>query len=147
IIGSPYQSIRQCFDLMAATTDEDWEVVATRMESVPQALRSFEAALREGADRGIVAARRQALSCAEQGSTWSGQKETPAFFPSLISRFQAAHDGGDILRARLESAAAKASEAYAAAAHFLREDYALKAAARDAVGSERYQLWARAFLG
>ena len=69
IIGSPYQSIRQCFDLMASTTDQDWEIVATRMESVPRALRSFEAALRVGAERGIVAARRQALSCAEQGST------------------------------------------------------------------------------
>jgi len=147
IVGSPYQSIRQCFDLMATSTHQDWEIIATRMEAVPGALRSFEAALREGAGRGVVAARRQALSCAEQGATWSGQKQTPAFFPSMISRFQAAHDGGDILRARLESAAAKASEAYAEAAHFLREDYALKAAARDAVGSERYQLWARAFLG
>ena len=147
IIGSPYQSIRQCFDLMAATTDEDWEVVATRMESVPQALRSFEAALREGADRGIVAARRQALSCAEQGSTWSGQKETPAFFPSLVARYWATRAGDDRLRRRLESAAVKASEAYAEAARFLREEYAPKAAARDAVGSERYQLWARAFLG
>src|SRR5207237_713140 len=74
IIGSPYQSIRQCFDLMATSTHQDWEIIATRMEAVPGALRSFEAALREGAGRGVVAA-------------------------------------------------------------------------RDAVGSERYQLWARAFLG
>src|SRR5207249_10860188 len=147
IIGSPYQSIRQCFDLMAATTDEDWEVVATRMESVPQALRSFEAALRVGAERGIVAARRQALSCAEQGSTWSGQKESPAFFLSLAARYPAARESNDRLRRRLESAAVKASQAYAEAARFLREEYAPRAASRDAVGSERYQLWTRAFLG
>src|SRR5207247_8784518 len=67
IIGSPYQSIRQCFDLMAATTDQDWEIVATRMEAVPRALRSFEGALREGAERGIVASRGEALSCGELG--------------------------------------------------------------------------------
>src|SRR5438067_10180 len=147
IIGSPYQSIRQCFDLMASTTDQDWEIVATRMESVPRALRSFEAALRVGAERGIVAARRQALSCAEQGSTWSGQKESPAFFLSLAARYPSARESNDRLRRRLEAAAVKSSQAYAEAARFLREEYAPKAAPRDAVGSERYQLWTRAFLG
>ena len=69
IIGSPFQSIRQCFDLMATATDADWELIATRMERVPQALASFEAALREGQRRGVVAARRQALVCADQGAT------------------------------------------------------------------------------
>src|SRR5436305_14666033 len=109
---------------MAATTDQDREIVATRMESVQQALRSFEAGWREGAGRGIVAARRQALSCAEQGSTWSGQKESPAFFPSLVARYPAAGESDDSLRRRLESAAVKASQAYAEAARFLREEYA-----------------------
>src|SRR5207244_10284379 len=27
IIGSPFQSIRQCFDLMATATDADWELI------------------------------------------------------------------------------------------------------------------------
>ena len=146
IIGSPYQAIRQCFDLMATTTVQDWELIATRMEAVPQALRSFEAALREGVSRGVVAARRQALTCADQGATWSGQKDNPAFFPSLVTKYEANRDG-DTLRHRLESAAVKASEAYAEASRFLREEYAPRAASRDPVGSERYQLWARAFLG
>src|SRR5947207_1025451 len=146
IIGSPYQAIRQCFDLMATTTVQDWELIATRMVAVPQALRSFEAALREGVSRGVVAARRQALTCADQGATWSGQKDNPAFFPSLVTKYEANRDG-DTLRHRLESAAVKASEAYAEASRFLREEYAPRAASRDPVGSERYQLWARAFLG
>src|SRR5436305_140154 len=98
-------------------------------------------------ERGIVASRRQALSCAEQGSTWSGQKESPAFFPSLAARYPAARESDDRLRRRLESAAVKASQAYAEAARFLREEYAPRAAPRDAVGSERYQLWTRALLG
>ena len=34
IIGSPYQAIRQCFDLMATTTVQDWELIATRMEAM-----------------------------------------------------------------------------------------------------------------
>src|SRR5437870_7200274 len=73
VIGSPFQTIRQCFDLMATATEHDWELVASRMERVPQALRSFEAGLREGVNRGVLAARRQALACAKQGEAWSGQ--------------------------------------------------------------------------
>ena len=147
IIGSPFQSIRQCFDLMATATDADWELIATRMERVPQALASFEAALREGQRRGVVAARRQALVCADQGATWSGQKATRPFFETLAAKSGARGTGDGALQRRLGAAALRASEAYAHATRFLREEYAAAAAERDAVGSERYTLWARAFLG
>ena len=147
IIGSPFQAIRQCFDLMAVTTERDWEVVATRMERVPQALTSFEVSLREGVRRGLVAARRQALACADQGATWSGGKNGPAFFQALVAKYDGAGAANAALGRRLSAAAVKASDAYAKATQFLREDYAPKAAERDAVGTERYQLWARAFLG
>jgi uncharacterized protein (DUF885 family) len=147
IIGSPFQSIRQCFDLMATAADGDWEIVATRMERVPEALASFEAALREGMSRGVVAARRQALVCADQGATWSGQKQAPAFFQALASKYGGGGAPNSSLQRRLSAAAARASEAYAGAMRFLREEYAPRAAERDAVGADRYHLWARAFLG
>ena len=147
IIGSPFQAIRQCFDLMAVATEGDWEIVATRMERVPQALTSFEAALREGLSRGLVAARRQALACADQGATWSGARNGPAFFQTLIAKYDGVGTANGALRRRLSAAAVSASDAYSKATRFLREDYAPKAAERDAVGRERYQLWARAFLG
>ena len=147
IFGSPFQSIRQCFDLMATATDGDWELIATRMERVPQALASFEAAMREGQRRGVVAARRQALVCANQGATWSGQKTARPFFETLAAKFDARGTGNALLQRRLGAVALRASEAYARTTRFLREDYAPAAAERDAVGSERYTLWARAFLG
>ncbi len=147
IIGSPFQSIRQCFDLMATATDTDWELIASRMERVPQALASFEAALREGQRRGVVAARRQALVCADQGATWSGQKAARPFFETLAAKSDARGTGNAALQRRLGAAALRASEAYAQTTRFLREEYAPAAAERDAVGSERYSLWARAFLG
>jgi uncharacterized protein (DUF885 family) len=145
IIGSPFQSIRQCFDLMATATSADWELIATRMERVPQALASFESALREGRRRGVVAARRQALACADQGATWSGQKQARPFFEALAAKSDAL--GNATLQRRLGAAALRAAEAYAHIARFLRDEYAPAAAERDAVGSERYTLWARAFLG
>jgi uncharacterized protein (DUF885 family) len=147
IIGSPFQSIRQCFDLMGTAAERDWEIIAARMERVPQALTSFEAALRAGLSRGVLAARRQALVCADQGARWSGRKNGSAFFPALVTKYTGGGTTNPALRRRLDAAAAAASEAYATATRFLLETYAPKAAERDAVGSERYQVWARAFLG
>jgi len=147
IIGSPFQSIRQCFDLMATATERDWEIIATRMERVPHALTSFEAALREGLSRGVLAARRQALVCADQGARWSGGKNGSAFFPTLVKKYAGVATPNPALLRRLDKAAAAASEGYGTATRFLLETYAPKAAERDAVGSERYQIWARAFLG
>ena len=146
IIGSPFGWIRQCFDLMPRESANDWEVIATRMERVPQALSSLEAALREGARTGIVAARRQALACAEQGSTWSGERSAKPFFLALVDRSQD-KPLSDSLRQRLKTAADDAAAAYSRAAQFLRREYAPKAAEKDAVGRERYGISARAFLG
>ena len=146
IIGSPFGQIRQSFDLMPRESADDWDVVAERMERVPQALASFEAALREGAGKGVVAARRQALACAEQGSAWSGEREAVPFFSALVERSQDKPLSSS-LRTRLQLAAKQATAAYAEAAKFLRQDYAPRAADRDAVGRERYGIAVRAFLG
>src|SRR5256712_12262907 len=124
IIGSPFQSIRQCFELMATANDGDWEVIATRMGRVPQALASFEAALREGQRRGVVAARRQALVCPDQGATWSGQKTARPFFETLVDKSQGRGTGNATLQRRLIAAARRASEAYAQTTRFLRQEYA-----------------------
>jgi len=146
IIGSPFGHIRQCFDLMPSASPEDWETIAARMDRVPAALASFQAALREGANRGVLAARRQALACAEQALTWSGQRDAPAYFSTLVARCDR-RSANPKLVARLEQAAVRAGAAYAQAAQFLLTDYAMKAAENDAAGRERYELSARAFLG
>lgn len=146
IVGSPFEEIRHCFDLMATDSVEDWEVMAARMERVPRALSSFVESLRVGASTGLVAARRQAMACAEQGLTWSGQRSARPFFPALVEKSRQRSLGSSLLR-RLDQAAQAATAAYANGARFLREEYAPKAAERDAVGRERYAIWARAFLG
>ena len=144
IIGSPVQSIRGCFDLMAFDSETDWEVVASRMEAVPEAIVSLETALREGMESGIVSARRQALGCAEKAATWGGEGPNPSpFFMSLAGR----HVGNDALHARLEKAAAAATHKYAELGAFLRDEYAPKSDPRDPVGRERYALFARVFSG
>lgn len=136
IIGSPIQSIRQCFDLMSYETAEDWETVRDRMARVPDAVAGVESALREGMARGILAARRQALACAQQCEAWAGEQP---FFQDLAAKRP---DDESLARA-----ADRATQAYARLGAFLRDEYAPVADERDAVGRDRYSLFARAFNG
>jgi uncharacterized protein (DUF885 family) len=139
IIGSPIQNARQCFDLMRLDTDEEWAVAAQRLRNVPESLESIEASLREGVERGLVAARRQALACAEQAATWGGQGDNVPFFRALADRRP---DDAD-----LADAAEVATAGYARLAAYLRDDYAPAASPRNAVGRDRYALFARDFNG
>jgi uncharacterized protein (DUF885 family) len=148
VIGSPVQSMRECFDLMGFDTREDWETAAARMELVAQGVASLELTLREGMSRGVVAARRQALACAQQAATWGGEVEgTQPFFMALVDNYSALQHGNGTFETRLEHAAESATAAYARLARFLREEYAPVADEHDPVGEERYVLFARAFLG
>ncbi|MDP9333699.1 MAG: DUF885 domain-containing protein [Actinomycetota bacterium] len=139
IIGSPIQSARQCFDLMRLDTDDDWAVATERMTRVPDSLESIEESLRTGVDQGVVAARRQALACAEQAATWGGQREAEPFFRALASRRP---DDTE-----LAAAAELATSGYARLAAYLRDEYAPVADSRDPVGRDRYTLFARDFNG
>jgi uncharacterized protein (DUF885 family) len=139
IIGSPVQAVRQCFDLMAYDTDDDWATATERLTRVPDALASIEASLREGVARGIMSARRQALACAEQSATWGGEREAEPFFRALAGRRP-----GDTA---LADAAETATAAYARLGAYLRAEYAPVAEPRDPVGRDRYALFARSFNG
>src|SRR4029077_2511593 len=93
--------------------------------------------------RGIVAAHRQAMGCAQQAATWGGETDGTPFFVALAAK----HSGDPKLHAELEGAASTATDAYAQLARFLRDEYAPKADPRDPVGRERYALFARSFNG
>jgi uncharacterized protein (DUF885 family) len=139
IIASPIQGARQCFDLMPLDTEEEWAVAAERMRRVPESLESIEASLREGVERGLVAARRQALACAEQAATWGGQGDDTPFFRALAGRRPEDRE--------LAEAAEVATAGYTRLAAYLRDDYAPAASPRNAVGRDRYALFARDFNG
>jgi uncharacterized protein (DUF885 family) len=146
VLGSPLQAIRQCFDLMSYETADDWSLVAERMTGVRDALASFRAALEEGAARGLLAARRQALACALQAETWGGlSSDDVPFFRAVADRYAESRNGS--LGAALERAADDATAAYAEMAVWLRGTYAPRAVERDAVGADRYLLQARLFCG
>ena len=148
-LASPLQAVRQVFDLMPTETGSDWDAIAARMALVPSALSSYQDTLSEGARSGLVAARRQVVTCARQAETWGGLgDDDPPFFPRLVEQYDASpvNADGTLLRT-LEERAQRATEAYAAFARFLSDEYSPRAAERDPVGAERYSRRARAFTG
>jgi uncharacterized protein (DUF885 family) len=136
VLASAPQDLRETFDLMPASTDDDWATIATRLSRMPAAVESYRAGLTYAAGRGHVAARRQVRKVADQCANWGA---------GFFTEFAAA--GPDSLRAELDAGAAAASRAYTELAEFLRTELLGKAPAKDAVGEDVYRLASRRHLG
>ncbi|GAA4960396.1 uncharacterized protein (DUF885 family) [Nonomuraea thailandensis] len=128
--------IRDSVDLLPRGDDDRWRDVAARLEAVPVMLASWRAGLDLGLDRGLPAARRQALEAAAQAERFAGVHD------ALVTSY-----GDGPLAGELAAAAASAHAAYTETARYLRADYAPRAAERDGVGAERYAVAARQSLG
>jgi uncharacterized protein (DUF885 family) len=153
IIGSGMGAIRGVFDQMPRNIEQDWRYIAGRLAAVPAALHGYKTSLRQGLAAGKVAARRQAMEAAKQAETWSGLKpNTPSFFSAILDAFDRAGANGSAiaaggLRTDLERGVKAAEEAYAAMRTFMLDEYAPKAAERDASGRERYAMNSLVFNG
>ncbi|WP_336920890.1 DUF885 domain-containing protein [Aquipuribacter sp. SD81] len=144
VLGSPVQSIRESFDLLATDGADDWAVVAQRLRAVPDAVASYEQALQHSADAGRVAARRQVLACAAQCDDNTG---ADGFFARLAAASERTDGVPATLVQEVRAAAEGAAEAYAGLATYLREDLLGRAPEADAVGEERYAPRLAYFLG
>ncbi|MGQ4535992.1 DUF885 domain-containing protein [Dermabacteraceae bacterium P13264] len=138
-LTSPIQGARQVFDLMPSKTEEDWEVIATRLEKLPQSLRSWQESLRYGMEQSVMSSQRMLLLGAEDAQNLA---EADGFF----MRFAQNAQGSEGLRERVFAAAQGAAAAYGELAETLRE-MAPHGRASDGVGREAYQLYSRNFLG
>ena len=141
IIASPVQSVRAVFDLMATATADDWSTIATRLGRIPAAIDGYIVSLRAATSRGDVSPRRQVEACIGQCDDNIG---SDGFFATLVA------GAGDVpasLRADLDRGAAAAADAYARLRAFLAAELLPVAPTGDAVGSERYAVFSRSFLG
>lgn len=141
-ISSPAQEIREVFDVTPSGTDEEWEVLATRLEGVPDAYAQFRTSLAAGAARGEFAAPRQVVTAAEQLAVWSGQRDVAPYFATRVE------GSPEALASRLAAAAEAASDALVTFGLYLLDEYGPGAEGTpDAVGAERYRRWARFWNG
>lgn len=131
------QALRNSVDLMPRG-DGEWESVVARVAAMPGMLAGWRESLAAGADRGLVAARRQAVEAAGQAQRYADG----ATYQAVATDY-----GDGRLCSELDSAVAAAHAALAETARWLREEYAPRAAEADAVGPERYAVAARLSLG
>jgi uncharacterized protein (DUF885 family) len=129
-------AIRDSVDLLPRDGDESWRNIASRLAAFPAIFASWRSSLDAGLDRGLTAARRQAVEAAAAADRYAGTHD------ALVASY-----GDGPLAGELAAAAAQAHGSYREMARYLREDYAPRAAERDAVGAERYAVAARMSLG
>jgi len=133
-IGEPLRAVRAPFGLLATVRDsidlmpkgsaDDWAAVAARLAAIPRMLASWRDALSLGLDRGLPAARRQAVEAAVQADRY-GDSATHA--PVV-----AAYGDGPVAPS-LAAGALDAHGAYADMADWLRRVYAPRAAEAERV--------------
>ncbi|MCK5892001.1 DUF885 domain-containing protein [Aeromicrobium sp.] len=138
VIASPAQSLREIFDLVPTTTDDDWHHVARRLRNVPAAVDGYVATLTDGIQHGQTPALRQVREVLTQTRELAGPG---SFFLGL------AEQGPDGQQQELQAAAADAAAGYARLSEFLAHTLAPAARQQDAVGREAYALASRSFVG
>ena len=142
VLTSPFQTVREFFDLVPTASEADWEANAARLRAVGQALAGHRESLLEARADGRIAARTQVAAVI-------GQARSAAEAAGHFDRFVAT--AGDTvsegLRRELEDAAGTARTASSRFAEFLQEQLLPEASEEDAVGREEYALHSRMFLG
>lgn len=139
-IHSPFQDIRDVFDVMPKVSPDDWDNIRARLAGIPEMLHGYQRSLAEGVSAGDTAALRQAESVVSQARFAASDKSTFTTFPGLAA--DAGYDSETI-----ESAVADARRGCADFADWLRSEYLPAANPSDAVGEERYVRQADHFLG
>lgn len=145
VIASAAQDVRAAFDLMPTATVENWDVVATRLAAVPEALRGYIETLRTGIAEGVTPARRQVVEVATQIDRYTADD---GFFAAFMA--DADPDEGQLpasLARSLADNSAAARVAYDELRRFLVEELAPATGEVDAVGRDLYALNSRRFLG
>ncbi|MFJ3471743.1 DUF885 domain-containing protein [Microbacterium maritypicum] len=145
VIASAAQDVRAAFDLMPTATVENWDVIATRLAAVPDALRGYVETLRTGIAEGVTPARRQVIEVATQIDRYTADD---GFFAAFVA--EADPEEGQLpasLARTLADNSAAARVAYDELRRFLAEELAPAAGEVDAVGRDLYALNSRRFLG
>ena len=142
-IASPPQVLRDTFDLMPKETATQWAHIVARLEGLGAAFWGYIASLEEGRRNNRPVAKRQVEACLKQ-CEWHASDQS--FFNDLP--LQASDvDVPSALMDRIIAGIDGAKAAYRHLGEYLETDYLSSAAAKDAVGLERYQFEARRYLG
>lgn len=142
-IVSPHQEVRMVFASMPDQTNEHWDAICRRIETIDQVMAGYQATLEEGRSVGNVVSKRQIKTVMEQGTFAAGPESA---FHSLSQKLIDAPVDAALFEGRLTPAINAAKTVFANFNDFL-ESYLPDAADHDGVGEERYIDAAESFLG
>ena len=137
VLTSPPADIRQVFEMMPKESAADFENIAKRLLAVDKAHLSWVSTIDTLAKKGKTVAQRQIDGIAKQleGYADGGYANMAKTFDP-DGKYPAIHE-----------AAKAAARSSADTAKYLRGTYMALATPNDAVGAERYAVWARYFTG
>lgn len=137
VLTSPPADIRQIFEMMPKESAEDFENIAKRLLAIDEAHLSWISTIDTMAKKGKTVAQRQIDGIAKQLESYADggyANMAKSFDPD--KKYPAVHEAA-------KSAAASSAET----AKYLRGTYMALATPHDAVGAERYAVWARYYTG
>jgi len=137
VLTSPPADIRQVFEMMPKESAADFDNIAKRLLAVDKAHLSWISTIDAMAKKGKTVAQRQIDGIAKQLESYANggyAAMAKTFDPD--GKYPAVHEAA-------KSAAASSAET----AKYLRGTYMALATPNDAVGAERYAVWARYYTG
>jgi uncharacterized protein (DUF885 family) len=137
VLTSPPADIRQVFEMMPKESAADFENIAKRLLAVDKAHLSWISTIDTMAKKGKTVAQRQIDGIAKQLESYANggyAAMAKTFDPE--GKYPAVHEAA-------KAAAASSAET----ARYLRGTYMALATPNDAVGAERYAVWARYYTG
>ena len=137
VLTSPPSNVRAIFELMPKASDQDFDNIAKRLMAVDGAYKSWTGAIMEVAKSGKTTSQRQVRGVIEQLEGYAN-----GGFSAMCKNFDA-----EGKYPAIHANAKLAEKAAAEAAAFLKNEYLPIANPNDAVGAERYAVWARFFTG
>jgi uncharacterized protein (DUF885 family) len=139
-IYSPFQWMRDVFNVMPRETSDQWENIVSRLQGFGGMLDGYRACLEIGVSEGETVAARQAESVLNQLEASAGDASSFLTFPE-----EAASAGAD--RESVSAAVDSARAACSKFANWMREAYLPASRPNDAVGEQRYLRKADEYLG
>lgn len=139
-IHSPFQTMRDVFDVMPRATHADWSCIRARLRGFGEMLSGYRSALEVGISDGDTAALRQAESVLQQVEEAAGPG-------SRFNRLPRDAHAVGVDEDAIAEAVRAAKQACSEFGDWLRSEYLPHARPGDAVGEERYLREADHFLG
>lgn len=137
VLTSPPSNIRSIFELMPKNNAQDFANIASRLRAVDTAHAQWIETISSVAKAGKTTAQRQVRGVIEQLESYAN-----GGYSQMCKNIDSENKYPDV-----HAAAITAEESSARTAQYLKNDYMKIANPNDAVGAERYALWARFFTG